>query len=306
MAKYFLTKVWGFSPETYPILGFNSEGARSKYLGESEPGDWLLLAGTKSFPTHPDQQGRLLGKVQLGIDQVDVESILKSINTPIPDDHYNEKGKYKWPFGLPMIKGEHFVDTPDLADIFGSYLTGMQWASYALDIVEKLGSDVLEKIEKLRIKGADIAEVPIIVKQRERHDALVYNRSKTGPGPSDSRSGSIIDNQNGSVYLFQLLLRGEPQKVFKVGYSSKVEERIESLNNGLVTNVTGYSWKFILEQKFPSSKQAYDYEQLIHSRLFQYRVKNEQEIYNIELKTIQSVWTDVFYRANWTSKKEDF
>jgi hypothetical protein len=94
MAKFFLTKAWGFSPETYPTLGFNSEGARNKFLKESKPGDWVLMAGTRGEPTHPKEQGKLLGKAQLGTDQIDVEEVLKSIGSEIPPNHYNDDGRY--------------------------------------------------------------------------------------------------------------------------------------------------------------------------------------------------------------------
>ncbi len=112
MSRVFLTKVWGFSPESYLALGFNAKGARIKFLRESQPGDWVILAGTRGFPTASEFQGRLLGKVQLGKDEVDVEEILHSIGTDIPDDHYSEDGKYRWPFGLPMINAKRFTDLP--------------------------------------------------------------------------------------------------------------------------------------------------------------------------------------------------
>ena len=98
MQRIFLTKVWGFDPETYPALGFNSEGGRLKFLKESAPGDWVVLAGTRGSPTDSSDQGRLLGKVQLGTEEVDVEEVVRSVGTAIPADHYNEDGQYRWPF----------------------------------------------------------------------------------------------------------------------------------------------------------------------------------------------------------------
>ena len=175
MGKIFLTKVWGFGPESYPALGFNSEGGRQKLLKESSPGDWVLLAGTRGKPTLPEHQGRLLGKIQLGTDQIDVEKVLNSIGTEIPDDHYNDDGKYKWPYGLPMLKAYRFDGFPDLKSIFGSYLPGTQWASYALDIGQKMGLRALRNVENLKVTEAKIVDAPEIIRQRDRHDALVLN-----------------------------------------------------------------------------------------------------------------------------------
>lgn len=307
MAKFFLTKVWGFSPETYPALGFNSEGARNKYLKESKPGDWVLMAGTRGKPTSPQDQGRLLGKVQLGTDLINVEEVIKSIGTDIPADHYNDDGRYKWPFGLPMLKAFRFVGSPDLSDLFGDYLPGTQWASYALDIEEKLGVESVKKILGLNVKEAKTIDAPAIIRQRERHEALVLNRTKsgqTGPGPSDSRSGSNSKNASASTYLLQLYHQGKPINIFKVGYSGDTSTRLSDLNKGLLPTVTKYHWQLILTQKFPSAKNAYDYEQLIHSKLKDKRVENEQEIYATELKFIKSAWSDTLYRMEWTTPEQ--
>lgn len=70
MSRLFLTKVWGFDPEIYPALGFNSDGARRNFLRASSPGDWVVFAGTLGQETNADERGRLLGRVQLGPKQL--------------------------------------------------------------------------------------------------------------------------------------------------------------------------------------------------------------------------------------------
>ena len=299
MARIFLTKVWGFSPEEYPALGFNTEGARLKFLRESDPGDWVVLAGTRAAPTRPNDQGRLLGKVQLGTEQIDVEEVLSSIGTEIPEDHYKADGKYRWPFGLPMIYAERFPDLPDVANLFGDYLPGTQWASYALDLSQTLGHEAQATVEALRTTPADIVDAPAIVRQRERQRALVLNRTGglTGPGPSTTRTGS--DRTSGAASAYLLELQGGPRKVFKVGYSTDLEGRLASLNKGLIPSVTGYSWRLTLRQAFATENQAYSFEQILHDRLRQYRIDGEQEIYSITQNALTSVWSDVFFRADW-------
>jgi len=299
MARIFLTKVWGFSPEVYPALGFNTEGGRLKFLRESGPGDWVVLAGTRAAPTKPNCQGRLLGKVQLGTEQIDVEEVLRSIGTKIPAEHYREDGKYRWPFGLPMISARRFPDLPDLAQLFGDYLSGTQWASYALEIGETLGSKAKATVEALQTVPADIVEAAAIVRQRERQRALVLNRARgpTGPGPSTSRTGSEREVGAASAYLFEL--QGGTCKVFKVGYSADAEDRLVSLNKGLISSITGYSWKLVLTQEFATENQAYAFEQILHDRLRQYRVDGEQEIYSIARSAIHTVWVDVFFQSDW-------
>ena len=304
MSRIFLTKVWGFSPEDYPALGFNTEGARNKFLKESEPGDWVVLAGTKAAPTQPKYRGRLLGKVQLGPQLIDVEEVLRSVGTEIPADHYLEDGRYRWPFGLPMISALRFPDLPDLAELFGDYLSGTQWASYALDIGEKLGVEAVAKVESLRVEPVEIVDAPVIVRQRERQRCLVLNRNggPTGPGPTLIRTGSERDTCSAVAYLLEL--QGGPRKVFKVGYSSDIECRLSALNKGLVTSVTGYSWKLVTSQMFATENQAYVFEQILHARLRQYLIDGEQEIYSIGRNDLDRVWVDVFFGGDWAVSKE--
>lgn len=299
MARMFLTKVWGFSPEDYPALGFNTKGARRKFLKESESGDWVVLAGTRAAPTRPKDQGRLLGKVQLGTEQIDVEEVVRSVGTEIPDDHYQEDGTYRWPFGLPMISARRFSDLPDLAQLFGNYLPGTQWASYALDLGNTLGSDAQARVEALRTESADIIEAQAIVRQRERQRALVLNRTggTTGPKPSATRTGSDRAARAASAYLLEL--QGGQGKFFKVGYSGDVEGRLAALNKGLLPSVTGYSWRLVARQEFRTEEQAYAFEQTLHERLRQHRVDGEQEIYAVERSELDTAWADVFFRGDW-------
>lgn len=303
MERVFLTKVWGFRPEEYPAIGFNTEGARLKFLRESEPGDWVVLAGTRASPTQPNDRGRLLGKVQLGPEKIDVEEILRSVGTEIPGDHYNEDDKYRWPFGLPMISARRFPDQPDLAQLFGDYLPGTQWASYALDLAKTLGREAQAKVEALRTEPVDIVEAAAIVRQRERQGALVLNRTggPTGPGPSTTRTGSDRTAGAASAYLLELL--GGPRTVFKVGYSAGVEDRLATLNKGLVPSVTGYLWRLVLRQEFATENQAYAFEQILHYRLRQYRIDGEQEIYSAPQKDLNTTWVDVFVRGDWAVSK---
>ena len=124
MPRYFLTKVWGFSPDRYPVLGFTPNGGCNKFLKESHPDDWVVVAGTKGVETSPEERGRLLGMMRLGRNSVPVEEVLHSLGTPIPSEHRRESGEYKWPTGLPMVEARRFVEKPDLAPIFGDYLPG--------------------------------------------------------------------------------------------------------------------------------------------------------------------------------------
>jgi T5orf172 domain len=303
MSRLFLTKVWGFDPEIYPALGFNSDGARRNFLRASSPGDWVVFAGTLGPETNADDQGRLLGKVQLGPEEIDVEDTLRSVGYDIPKNQYNANGKYKWPFGLPIISALRFPDKPRLLDVLGSNLSGSHWAAFALDVREKLGAEAQAKLEDLLSEPAHLVQAPAIIRQRERQRALISNRGVTGPGPSTERAASHSTPGAGAVYIFEL--QGA-RDVFKIGYSTDVEGRLAALNKPLLPGITGFLWKLALApQRFPTAQQAYDFEQIVHKHLRSHLVDNEQEIYRISRKELDRIWQGVLYRADWAISASD-
>ncbi len=302
MNRAFLTKVWGFDPTTVPTIGFNTPAGRKKFRHESEYGDWLYLAGTKSFPTDPAHQGKLLARVKLGTQEINVEKVLRSINAFIPDDHYTDKGRYKWPFGLPILEAEILTGQPDLKQVVGSYLSGNQWATYALDVEATLGLEVLEALESLEAEPVSIVDAPEINKHKQFNESLALaserNSGNTGPGPSLTRSGSEIPDGPVSAYIMQFL--GSEKSIYKVGYSRDPEKRNQYLNRGLITELTGYSWKLTHQQPFTSGQLAYNFEQLVHEQLREKLVDGQNEIYYIDEEELVRTWHDVFCEKNWT------
>lgn len=299
MGRVFLTKVWGFTPDVYPALGFNTEGARRKFIRESSPGDWVVLAGTKGKETNPEDRGRLLGMIQLGAQEVDVEAVLKSIGTPIPPEHYLEDGSYRWPYGLPMLTARRFVGAPDLSETLGSYLRGMVWAAYAQDVSVKVAPDAPQTLMALPWAEVSIIEAPEIRRQRGVQDALQLNRKQgaTGPGPSTERGGSSRSAGMAAAYVFKL--QGGRRPAFKVGYSGDVDQRLSDLNKGLVTAVTGCSWSLVTQQHFADEQIAYRFEQAMHARLRRHLVDGETEIYTVRRGELDTVWAEVLFSGSW-------
>ncbi len=292
----FLTKVWGFGPETYPALGFHRDGARLKFLRESKPGDWVVMAGTKGDDTARHQRGRLLGMVQLGADAIDVEAVLESVGTPIPQEHYLD-GSYRWPHGLPMLAARRFTPQPDLKSTLGSYLPGLQWAAFALNLREALGSAAVAAIESLPYAEVDIIESPIIARQRSRAATLARAR-RTGPGPSTHRRASDLAPGEGLTYLLQLV--GTRRSVFKVGYTKRdLGVRVGELDGGLVGEISGLSWRPRLSQPFPSASDAYRFEQELHATLTRWLVPGETETYEIDRGQLETHWATVLNAAKW-------
>ncbi|WP_434999736.1 GIY-YIG nuclease family protein [Vibrio scophthalmi] len=297
MNKVFLTKTWGFDPEYYPALGFSNVSARTKFLSESSPGDWVVIVGTKGNETSQEHRGRLLGMVQVGTDEVDVEAILKETGKEIPKEHYDADGHYRWRFGLPMLEARAFIGFPDLSEVVGSYLPGQVWAAYARDLRAELGQNIIDEILELPTSTVDIPNAREITKQRERANALSLGRGHTGPGPSKNRAGSTIEEKISYSYIFELT--GTKKPIYKVGYTSNLEQRVNELNRYLVSDLTGLKWKQYRSYSFRSQKLAYNFEQRVHKSLKRYLVAGETEIYVSKGGTLSQEFSNVFMAADW-------
>ena len=299
MPNYFLTKVWGYEPDVYPMLGFNTAGARDKFLRESRPGDWVVMAGTLGGQTPPEQRGRLLGMAQLGTTKVDVIAVLESLDYAFEDEHFDAQGNYRWPFGLPFLRALRFVGLPDVKELFGDYLPGTEWAAYALNIAEKIGAHAPALIEGLETAQLDIRDAPVLRQARGLQDTLRLARDgATGPGPSTSRAGS--ERAPGEGYAYMLRLEGARRAAFKVGRSTDVAGRIAQLNKGLVPSVTGCRWVLEQHQRFPSEEQAHGFEQAVHRRLRRHLAEGETEIYVTLRSEVEQAWVDVLMSGEWT------
>ena len=297
--KVFLTNTWGFGPELDPTWGFNTKAGRNKFLRESEPGDWVICAGTRNAPTASHERGRLLGMVQLGVLEIRVLEVLCALELEIPPEHFDENGQYRWQWGLPILNAVRFVDPPDTNKLFGSYLNGFRWVSFALNIAENVGAHAPRLIEALPQQQVSFAELPANFDQRAlQASILLSRRASTGPGPSTERSASSREAGAGFAYVFQL--EGvRSRDVFKVGYSKDVDQRVRDLNKGLLKAVTGYSWKPIMRQAFATEDQAFTFEQEMHDALKPHLVAGEREVYRLRKGSLETKWMELLTRGAW-------
>lgn len=293
MPNYFLTKTWGFNPPTHPVLGISQYGARRTFLQQSNEDDWVLIAGTASEPTIIEERGRLLGMVRLGRNEVSTESVLNFLGTPISiKDRHKITGEYLWPYALPMLEAYRFVDKPLISSVFGSGLSGFAWVKNVRSIshADCTLQEAIDIIEGLRREPVDIAEIPEFTRQLYQQRMLAAGR--TGPGPSTTRAASSITE--GSPVTYCLKLAGTKRfDAFKIGYTNNLDRRHRELNQGLISELTGFSWEQYMAQPQESGIAAFICEQLVHEALARYRVKGQQEIYKVAERELMSVWNGV-------------
>jgi len=200
----------------------------------------VLIAAIDNENATTEQQGRLLGAVKLGRNQVDSEAVLNRIGTAINSSERDKEGRYKWPYGLPMLEAYSYNDSPRMKDIFGSGLPGFAWVASARDIEvdPNTPNSITNIIDSLPKSRCDIHEIPGFERERYLQDMLSFGN--TGPGPSSGRSGS--EASTGEPVVYRLSLEGRMIKdIYKVGYTTNIERRLKELNKGLITSITGCS-----------------------------------------------------------------
>lgn len=300
--KLFLTKQWGFQPEKYPTTGFTVAGARENFLRAAGRDDWIVIAGTKGPPTLQEEQGRLLGMCLLGHEDIDADAILKEIGTELSPREIDEDGFYRWRYAMPILHARRFLkqpELPDLEDIFGSYLPGLEWATYAIDLSERFGPEAIERIRDLPSNPCAIADIPALESERifGEHLGRKKRGGNTGPPPSTVRRGSQREAGTGVAYL--LKLKGRPDPFFKIGYTHDFLERLATLNKEIRPGVTGCEWEQVKTETFEKETYAHRFEQAVLQRLGDKLVEGENEIVRASQKEIDKVWIEALMDKEW-------
>jgi len=116
----FISRFWGFHPETIPLITFSQGVYRDRLLAEAQVGDRIVFVATKGEPTLPEEQGRLLGMAEIGIRAVKTLDVVK--REDIRPDSWNGD-QPKFPEAIPMLRAWRFTDKPILTDVLANQLT---------------------------------------------------------------------------------------------------------------------------------------------------------------------------------------
>ena len=307
MHKYFLKKTWGFNSETHPIVGFELDGSRIRYLQESTDKDWVLIAGTESTRTPEIQKLRLLAKVKLGRTDVDSEQVLNQIGNEIDPNEYNPDGTYKWPYALPMVEAHIFDGFPKLIDVFGSNLPKLIYVKNAWNIEKDkdLSGDIVQQIDELPTTQVPISDIPELrrVSYRKQFSQLQKRDMAGGlTGPEPVIGSQVHEYIETEAFTYLLKLEGQNSRgksIFKVGWTKDLKNRIRTLNHGLLTPVTGYEWTYVSHYNLDSCLSAFTFEQLIHDELKQFLVEGRREEYSIRYSDINRVIEKLEWQADF-------
>jgi hypothetical protein len=265
--KLFATRVWGFSPWSWPVIVFRNEGDRDNLLQQSNPGDCIVFIATQTEGVDESRRGRLLGIAGIGREPVRTLDIVDPVH--IRPHHLNEHGQFKWPFAIRMLRAWQFRRLPKLLDVFHQQLT------YPATVRAVL----LNEQDTQAALNEPLDEVPVIngVPRPDEHDITrptTARRATRGPDPID---GTIeMSRSTASDPAFTYAFQFGERNLFKIGWSQNLRQRLSQMNYHVPTEILEESWRFALLQAMRSGVEAHAFEQRILDQLKPYRTTGER------------------------------
>ena len=282
MPKIYGTRFWGFSPEDEPFVAFLHEGTRDRLVRTAQPGDMIVVLGTKTNNTAPEDQGRLLGLVEFAHTSVFADDLIS--DRTLSKSELFENGKFKWPYALPAVRSWRFPDKPLVEDVIGRQLS-----MAAITDVDELTDTEAEAVLNLNRAEAVLPETRAIRRvQRLGSHGRVGDQHKGGADPviPPSEWSRVVSRTDGPTYAY-VFQYGETN-VWKVGISKNISERLLALNFSIPDEITESQWKPIYEQLFENGSEAFDMEQAVLSALGNFRTRNERVM--CSLSDIEREW----------------
>jgi hypothetical protein len=263
--KIFATRVWGFDPWNWPVVVFGREGDLNSLLARSSAGDRLVLAATLDEErVEPQNRGRLLGMAEFGRQIRRTEELVKREHLS-PHD-FDETGRVRWPYALPITNAWRFPDLPGTVEILGHQLPYNATSQAVL-----LNDDEARAIGRLRTASVELP--PVVAKYRAVVEALRRGKPTTGLTPtSASFSVERVVDQRAFTYCLQFGKRD----VWKIGHTIDPEQRLREVNTHIPSEVLGERWQIVLTHPCDSSPDAFAMEQRVLKALERFRTEGER------------------------------
>ncbi len=267
-----MTKVWGFGEPVGP-LQFSTEGWRRRAREQLQPGDTVALVGTMGPETRIDEQNRILGLMEPTIEPVMALDYLKADR----EEDFNERGDYKWPFGL-LNRAAWRFDEPRvrLADI-----SGRAFAMDSAQGIVALTPDEAAQVLKLPRTPAALAQSITETARIEGDDVA---RRRSAPPPTTTRVGTM-HMRRAAAFTYALALtapglgaRPPTHLGYKIGWAFDWKGRMRSFNHASMPALGGLTYAPAMKNLWPTAMEAFRMEQVVLRRFEKSRSRHNHEI----------------------------
>jgi len=268
MAMY-VTKVWGFVSQDWPLVTFSREGTRDRLRGLWQPGDTMLFVGTQNEPTEPDDRGRVLGYAEF-------TSIPVPTREVVHPELLRDNGD-KWPFALVIVRAWRILSPPLFKDLLP------ESAARAPGITLASGFDLLTGEEESRVRTLQVVDEPIPLtpaaeRAAAKTDLIAWLKRRRGPSPPEEGSYTATRrSQLAKTYL----LEWTSHNLMKIGWAIDPQARALHLSEPLVPEITGERWRVVLTEDWEDERAAHLMEQSFIDNLIGRGIRMHGEYFEV-------------------------
>lgn len=260
-----LTSYYGFSPDSWGLLGFTKEWMRRDFLANSKPGALIVIYGAGGAPDH-EERGRILGIQQQSHIQGNKRDFVPPDRWAIEQSDQGRRGK--WDFALKATRAWQVTreTRPTVQDF-----APVTYSASAATLIGARGRKMTAD-EARGILGLDLVEVSVFAGPPIEcliPGAAVDVLRPSRPGPV-SQSAHMTREAEGPKHLYVLQMHGntdhllgEPadgKLVVKVGFSRSPDTRRLDHNRALPACAFRWEVKHTSgtggREPFPSSRHA--------------------------------------------------
>lgn len=274
----YMTKVWGFDEPCGP-LQFGTAGARETARSTLRPGDRVILVGTLSDPTAPENQGRVLGMMEPTPERV------ASLDFELPTGarDFDAEGNYKWPYGLHNRRAWIFEEPRPL-------LTDISSRHFYMDSAQ--GIVPLTEDEAARALAHPHRDITLLMPRRAlaRIEGEEVARRRGAPPPTTHRTG-IMHLRRAPAQTYAMAVEGASAVAFKIGWAFEAKMRERHFNLAAVPTLGGVRYRIKLTEWWDTAKDAYAMEQSLLRTFDAARHSSNREILTgVSYDVLESAW----------------
>jgi hypothetical protein len=262
--RVWIKAFWGFDPENEGFLGFTREGDRTRIFEDFEPGDLILIYGTKGRQTAKKDRGKTLGFLEVTPEPVNWRSRISETALRWKRE---QNALEKWNFAMPVQRAWRVTPGQANTDIETLAPITYEWSN-----VQNIATrgKLLKNSEARRALALEVAETTVFGSPNAPDfEAPIFvdpfRPSRGLIGVPGKRNFEIKD---GPCKVYLMRWEGEARhlladrhgdvsnlSIVKVGMSTDPARRCLGLNSS-IPPASVARWVVVAESKFYSSINA--------------------------------------------------
>jgi hypothetical protein len=274
----YMTKTWGFGTPSGP-LQFNQAGWRDRARNMLRPGDLVVIVGTMTDDTDPDERGKILGLME------PTAEIVSSLDYALSHKprHFDETGNYRWPFGLELRNAWRFVEPRTL-------LNDISTRRFSMDSVKGIVPLLPDEVES--VLALPRGEVALLrpIQAAARIEGVDAARRRAAPPPTTNRIG-IMHMRRAPAFTYAMELEGASQPAFKIGWAFDYKARERQFNQAALPHLNGLRYRAKLFQLWETAIEAFRMEQALLRTFNRLRdPSNPEVVVPVVFDALQTSW----------------